>query len=423
MKRWIILGLGMGANLAQGVAYSLSVIAVPLLVMVGIVAPELAGSEDPKDLEEVARLFKANWPTIFTFSVMFLPIGMMIGGVITKSRGPRISIALGAVLYGGGLIASSLTTSYNVLCFTLGMMLSIGSGLAYGPIVASAVRWFPDRRGLASGLVVGALGFGPVFIAPFCSVLYNSWGFGIPSVLQFLGIFALIAIGAASFISVPPETPVESKKETEASAKAESADVPGKKVDFTWSEMLRKVDFWILFLLFFLGTAPGLMVLGTGKELFVKVGGFSPALATTLVGVLAAANALGRILWGAISDYLGRVRTLRIMFLFSSVAMLLLPAFSNFAALWVLVVLIVGTTFGGYLGLFPSFCADAFGPKNMSLNYAILFFAFSAASFAGPKIYGSIGKPDTAFFLAASLSIIGLATTIAFSRRMEKKTL
>jgi len=191
--RWIILCLGITANLVQGVSYSGSVIAKPVLTMVGVPAADV----------------KSHWGLVFTLGLVFLPLGMIIAGRLTDKKGPRLSIALGAITFASGTILASFATSYAALCFTFGFMISLGCGLAYGPIVASAVRWFPDRRGLASGLVVGALGFGPVWIAPFSSVMLNTYHYDITTVLRCLGVFALIAIGAASFFitSPPPDFP------------------------------------------------------------------------------------------------------------------------------------------------------------------------------------------------------------------------
>ncbi|MDR0870661.1 MAG: MFS transporter, partial [Planctomycetaceae bacterium] len=351
MKRWIYLLLGMIANLAQGVAYASSVICVPMMEMVGVPADEA----------------KVRFALIFTLSCCFLPIGMIAGGKLAAVS-PRISIALGAVIYGAGLFASGYVRDYNTLCLTFGLMLSIGSGLAYGPIVASAVRWFPDKRGLASGLVVSALGFGPAWIAPFCAALLAE-KFSIGTVLQILGVITFAAIGLASFIAPPPKNA--------AQAAADGAN------EVNWLQMLGSGRFYLLALLLFLGAVPGLMIISGAKGIFEIFGGFSGATAAALVGVLAAANALGRFLWGAVSDKIGRINTVSVMFFISSLTMAALP-FAHSPALLVGVIIVIGLTYGGYLGLFPSFCADAFGAKNMALNYAVLFIAFSIAALVGP---------------------------------------
>lgn len=415
-KRWGILALGMAANLAQGVAYAGSVISLPLMIMIGVVGPETT-ADDPAGM----KIVKDHWATIFSLSTMFLPIGMIIAGKIAEKRGTRIPIALGALLYGGGLILASFSRDYTMLCVSMGPLLSVGSGMAYGSIVAGSVRWFPDRRGLASGLVVAALGFGAVVIAPFCSKMLENQ-FAVSTLLVILGCFALLAMGAASFIPNPPsDFQLAPKTVTENAVETPLAPVakPLPKPDYRWTGMIRTGEFWVLFTLFFLGTAPGLMVLSQASQMFQKIGSFSPQKAATLVAVLAAANALGRVFWGAVSDSLGRLRTLAVMFVCSAIAMGLLasPLVGNPVCL-IVVILLIGSTFGGYLGLFPSFCADSFGPRNMSLNFAILFTAFSTAALLAPLIGARVAN---AFYLTAALSLLGCFLTFGYMVYLGRK--
>ena len=380
--RWVILGLGIAANLTQGISYSGSVISQPLLEMVGIY-----GTTE----------IRAHWATLFSLGIIFLPLGMIIAGWLSDTRGPRVSIALGTIIFVSGLLLASIATSYVFLCITFGLMTSLGTGMAYGPIIATAVRWFPERRGLASGLVVGALGFSPVLLAPFFRIMLEN-GFSPATILQCLGVVALIAMGAAAlFITSPPSGFQGAAKPDLPKPEAEQSPAPPTAVrELYWTGMIRTTDFWILFLFFILGTMPGLMLLSQAQEIVMTLGKFEAVTAAFLIAVLAAANATGRVLWGTISDYLGRINTLTVMFTLSATAMFALP-FAAHPILFIAVILVIGTTFGGNLGLFPSFCADSFGLKNMSLNYAILVIAFATSALISPRIYALMENPHHAF--------------------------
>jgi OFA family oxalate/formate antiporter-like MFS transporter len=428
--RWLVLLLGMSANLSQGMAYAGSVISVPLLMMVGITG---------------AAEVKSHWAGIFTLCVLFLPVGMLTAGKLADKFSPRLPIALGALFYAAGLIASAYVTSYTMLCITFGVMLSLGSGFAYGPIVTAAVQRFPDKKGLASGLSVSALGFGPVVIAPTCAYMLEA-GYSIQSVLLallsqnsimleleapyriqsvliFFGIISLATFGLAALFTgkVKDETisaansPVGAKKSAiPHQSAAKNSAVANVPLSLTWNEMIKTGRFWMLFALLLLGTMPGLMVISGANGIFQSLGGFDAKQAAFIVAILGCANALGRFLWGTISDYTGRTNALAAMFALCAATMFVLP-FSQNPTLLIVVIIVIGTTYGGYLGLFPSFCAEAFGMKNMAVNYAVLFIAFSAAAFAGPRLYASIDQ-QVAFFVAGTLLIAGCVGTFVYKK-------
>jgi OFA family oxalate/formate antiporter-like MFS transporter len=394
MNRWLILLLGIIGNLALGVAYASSVLSKPMMEnMLGI---------DPTQV-------KAYFSIIFTLSFLFLPVGMMLAGRLERIS-HRLPIALGAIIYGAGVFTSSYVTDFYVFCITFGFALSFGAGLAYGPIVASAVRWFPDKKGLASGLAVSALGFGPVWIAPLCALLLAK-GFLVQQVLQILGAICFVAIGIAVLIPAAPQIRAANVRERNTK----------KNNDLAWTQILGTSKFWLLFVLLFLGTLPGMMIISAAKIIFQDIGKYTDVQAASLVAFLAAANALGRFGWGTVSDYIGRINALILMYIFAASAMiaLTLPAAST-PAMLVFIVFVVGVTFGGYLGLFPSFCAESFGLKNMAMNYAFLFCAFAAAAIVGPRIY-VLFDPKSAFYVAFGLTLTGCVVALLY-RQINRST-
>lgn len=408
-KRWLILFAGILANLCQGMAYASSVFAVPVMQKFGfmIIGPE------GKPVPDMSK-----WAIAFSMTVAFLWLGMLFAGRIADKKNPRTAIAIGGILFAGGVFLAGFSKSYVMFCISFGIMTSIGSGMAYGSIVSTSVRWFPEKRGMASGLVVGALGFGPVVLAPIGDILVKNMG--VMDAFKVLGIaIALIIVLASIIITNPPEnyTPAGFTPKTPSQAAA-----IGKDVD--WKKMLNMPRFWALYIMYIFGAFSGLMVISQAKPMAMTLTKLTPNEAITVVMVLAIANAAGRIFWGFVSDRIGRIKSLALMFFVNAIMMLLLPKFAGDKATMMIDLICVGACFGGYLGTFPSLCADSFGAKNMTVNYALLFTGFSIAGVLGPVVGGILGKSHigymNAFVYAGILSIIGFAIALVMSRTKKK---
>ncbi|MBQ0105546.1 MAG: OFA family MFS transporter [Armatimonadetes bacterium] len=386
-KRWLILIAGFLSNLCQGIAYASSIFIAPII-------------------KEFA-IDKAAAAIAFSLIIACLPIGTICGGILNNKKGARLPIVIGSIIFALGLILASFTVdSKNVMALyiTYGVMLGIGSGMAYGSIVGTVTQWFPDKKGLAGGLVVAALGGGPVILAPIMSSMTEA--LPLKSVFLILGIvFAVVMIGAALAVVNPPKDFVP-----EGFEKAESK--PGKAVsdkkDFAWNEMLKSGNFWMMAVMFFAGTFAGLMIISKAKGLCEEVLGVGGAVALAVLGVqiIAACNALGRLFWGAVSDKCGRMNTLMIMFALSAILMAVLNFMGVNFVLFLIGLAICGLCFGGYLGMFPALCADYFGVKNVTLNFGILFTAFAISGVFAP-IVGAKFDNLTGFYVSAIIAVVG----------------
>ena len=391
-------------------AYASSVFAVPVMAKFGFM---IAGP-DGKMVPDMSK-----WALAFSMTVAFLWVGMLFAGRIADKKNPRIAIAAGGVLFALGIFLAGFSKNYTMFCICFGVMTSLGSGMAYGSIVSTSVRWFPERRGLASGLAVGALGFGPVVLAPIGDLLVKNMD--VMSAFKVLGIaIAAVIVLASIIINNPPKDYVPAGFTPKAPGQGS-----GLGNDITWTQMLATGRFWALYLLYIFGAFSGLMVISQAKPMAMGLAKMTPEVATTAVMILALANAAGRIVWGFVSDKIGRVSSLALMFLVNAVMMFLLPSFASDKATLMIALLCVGACFGGYLGTFPSLCADSFGAKNMTVNYALLFSGFSIAGVLGPKIGGELAKSaggySQAFIVAGILSVLGLIIAIA-TRKAESKT-
>ncbi|MBQ9358676.1 MAG: OFA family MFS transporter [Abditibacteriota bacterium] len=390
--RWLILFAGFLANMCQGLAYASSVFMAPIVATFGVE--------------------KAQASLAFSLIVGCLPIGSIAGGFITGKKGPRLPIVLGSVIFCLGLIIASFAVkadSMALLYAGFGVMMGIGSGMAYGTIVGVVAQWFPDMRGLATGLVVAALGGGPLILAPFAQWLLNTYE--LQGTYMILGILFMVIMVCAALVVRQPD----------AVAGGKAAAGTGK--DYTAGEMLRTSTFWLIAFMYAAGAFAGLMIVSQAKGItldVIKETGFATAdpemLAVTGVMVLAVANAFGRLVWGAVSDKLGRMPALIIMFALNCLIMAFMTLISQSFPGFMGALVLVGLLFGGYLGLFPSVCADYFGSRNVSLNYGILFAAFAVAGVAGPMV-GALLNSVAAYCTAAVLSLLGLGATIIVSKK------
>lgn len=420
-RRWIVIAAGIAANACCGAGYAFSVIKAPLMKVLSCTDAQVAMA--------------------YTLSVAFLPVGMLLSGAIASRRGPGFAIGLGGLVFGAGMFAAGFSSSLVMLYATYGVMVSLGQGLSYGPVIATAVKWFPDRKGLASGLVVSALGVGTLVVAPLYQSIMGSEPVRVLAALKVLGVAFVIVIGTASrFITDPPERMMlRGEKPLGASAaqdemlggkkrsQASEASKPGGGEEVGWRAMLARPYFWTLFALYVLGTLSGHMVLTQAAGLAQTVTGLTAGAASVVVGIMGVANAGGRLLWGGISDRIGRLNALAGMFVVTGLAMLFLSRLAESGFGLMVGLLAVGLCYGGNLGTFPSLCADAFGSASLAVNYALLFAAFSVAALAGPRV-GALLLERThdyspGFTVAAGTAGLGVVLSVCVRLRRAPSVL
>ncbi|HEU4365397.1 MAG TPA: MFS transporter [Candidatus Krumholzibacteria bacterium] len=298
---------------------------------------------------------------------------------------------------------------------TVGLLAGAGIGFAYVCPIAALIKWFPDRKGLVSGIAVAGFGFGAYIFShpqlPFSAENYVR-GHGIIPLFTLHGLVSLVAVTlGAMLLRNPPQT---------TQVRFESA----------WQDTLRRPAFYVLWLMFFSGAMAGLMVIGILKgfagDQLVNAAGGAAALGdarakelfdkgVTAVGWLAVFNALGRIVWGTVSDRVGRTTAFVAMFLVQAVMMFVLGGLDTELSIAV-GASIVGFNFGGNFALFPSATADLFGAKNLGANYGWVFTSYGIAGVAG-IVAGNAAKTATgsyaaAFALAGVLCVISAALAI-----------
>jgi len=340
-------------------------------------------------------------------------LAVIFGGRFQDRFGPRIVATFGGIILGVGMVLARYTERFSPpaalvwLIVTYAVLGGIGIGAAYVCPIATCVKWFPDKRGLITGLAVAGFGAGAFFFAPLAKAFisggyYQLLGanlFSLPRLGVFhtflaLGLIFLIAIvlGAQLLRNPPPGYKPAGWTPPQTSSSAAS------RVDFTPGQMLRTPQFWLLWITYFAGCTAGLQVIMKASPVwqsFAITPLSSPVPADTFnsiaaagamaVAILAIFNSLGRIFWGKVSDSLGRKATLIIMFLLCGAAMLALNSFRAYA-LYLVGICLVGLCFGGYLALYPAVTADFYGTKHLGFNYGWMFTAYGAGGIVGPYL-------------------------------------
>lgn len=399
-KRWLILILGILVNICQGGAYAFSVFKKALAGLLNV-APT-----DP------------GLALAFSLMLACLPVGMLLSGKIVDKSGPKTVILLGGIVLGGGFFLAGFTSSFLWLWLTMGVMTSLGSGMAYGAVVSTAVRWFPDKRGLASGLAVSALGIGTLIISYVAPMIMGPQVETDPTrvlfALKVLGVvFTVVIVGSSFLMSSPPQGYLPAGFVPKASGSGSMAK------DVTWTQMIGTGKFWFFFVMYMLGVAPGFMLLPNIKPLSDPL--MAPEIAIIVTGVVAGlSNSLGRLFWGGVSDKLSRTYALVLMFAITSAFMFLMPIMMGTALTMVIAMILILLCYGGYLGIFPSVCTESFGTKNMAVNYGVLFVSFSISGLLSPQIMARVSSPVIGFTVAGILAFVGMVFAVA--GLMQEKT-
>ena len=344
----------------------------------------------------------------FTLAILFLGFGTIIGGLWQDKVGPRKVATVAGVIYGLGYMVSGIAAAHhslNWLYVGYGVLTGIGMGMGYICPVATLVKWFPDRRGLMTGVAVCGYGFGAAVMGPFAA--WEIIHYGAPATFWTLGIvYLLVVVIAAQFYANPPVgwRPAGWEPRTSV-AKAATA------VDFTVGEALGSWQFYLLFLLLFLNVSAGIMIISQASPMAQEMVGMTVLKAAAMVSVISLCNGFGRVFWAWVSDYLGRSRVYFLLFLIQAAIFIMLPRIHSFS-LFTISFAIIGLCYGGGFGTMPSFTADFFGAKAMGGIYGIILLAWGLAAIPSPimiaHIHQNLGRYAPAINVIAVVMVIAL---------------
>ena len=381
MNRWLVVAGAVLIQLALGAIYAWSVFT-------------------PYLLEAPYNFTKPQTQLIFGIGLATFALVMIVAGRMQAKFTPRlIAIAGGLVLGAGYILAGLVGPSLVGQIVCIGVVGGAGIGLAYVVPIAVGVKWFPDKKGMVTGLAVAGFGFGALIWVK----LAGSWGgllnsMGLPNVFMIYGIaFAVFVLVGSTWMVNPPAgyvpagwTPPEPSSSPTSTGATELTD----------KEMLRTWQFYALWLMFLAGAMAGLMVIGciklfgidalqsTGMEFELA----SAKAGTAMAVFYALANGLGRIIWGTMSDKIGRKGSLALMFAIQGVVMLCFYKMGFNEYLLYFGAAAIGFNFGGNFALFPAATADFFGNKSVGLNYGWVFTAYGVGGIIGPFVGGYFGQ-------------------------------
>jgi len=399
-NRWTIAIAGVLLQVALGAVYAWSVFRAPLTKQFGWSISEVT--------------------LTFTITIFVLGIAAFFGGLWLNRKGPRVVALTGGFLYGLGVFLASFSDhKLWWLYLSYGVIGGIGLGFSYIVPVAVLVRWFPDRRGLITGIAVGGFGAGALVTAPVATRLIQS--VGVLQTFAYLGIaFLVVTVAAGYFMQNPPEG---WKPEGWAPTASQASQRSSR--DYTLGEALRTWQWWALWLLLFLNTSAGISVISQESPLFQELARVSAAAAAGMVGVASIGNALGRVFWAWASDSITRRATFVVMFLGQTVLFWTLSDI-NSAAVLTLVAFVILMCYGGGFGTMPAFTADYFGSKNVGPIYGLMLTAWGCASAFGPLLIAHMRQLDGvyrgALHVIAVVMLVSVALPLIVSppRRIEE---
>ncbi|HPC17093.1 MAG TPA: OFA family MFS transporter [Candidatus Hydrogenedentes bacterium] len=419
MNRWIVVAGAILIQLCLGAIYAWSVFAKPLS------APD-GGYGFTNTQTQI----------IFSAGLAVFAVVMVIAGRLQAKTGPRPIAMLGGIVLGIGYILGGLFgKTYLAQLICIGFIGGAGIGLGYVVPIAVGVKWFPDKKGLITGLSVAGFGFGATLwvklAGGFKTILWlvpaNYAGLikttslmglpGVQSVFLLYGIVFLVCVVLGSLVMINPPAGYKPKGWTPPPATAAASGA----LDMTSGEMLGTPQFYLLWLTFMGSAMAGLMVIGCislfGTDALLASGAADKdqvaVITGTAMALLAIFNGMGRIIWGSVSDKIGRKPSIFLMCLLQGVIMLAFYKIGGSTMGLIAGACIIGFNFGGNFALFPAATADFFGNKNVGLNYGWVFLAYGVAGICGPFIAGYFTDAAKAAAAAAASPELALAAKLA----------
>jgi OFA family oxalate/formate antiporter-like MFS transporter len=369
MKKWIVLSAGVILQAILGGIYAWSAF-VPSLV-------------------EKFDLSKGQCGSIFGLTIAVFTIAMIPAGRILQNKGPRFTAVIGAILFTAGYLSASYSEgNFTFLLLSFGVLMGSGIGFGYVVPLTTGMKWFPDNRGLVTGVAVAGFGGGAILFSSLTDYLLSNAGYNLMQVFKLNAIlFGSLSVVSALFMSEPENA------ETKNASQKEDRLMPH----------IVSLDFFLIFVGMFAGTFAGLLVVGNLKPMMLSHG-LSDFYATLSISLFALGNIAGRVLWGQVHDRAGSRKTILMSLGFFFVAMLLLNI-KNLTWVSLLATPLIGAGFGGCFVVYASTVVDKFSVKLFPRLYPLCFLAYGLAALTGPSLGGWLADRSGSYSSAVITSL------------------
>ena len=384
-RRWGIAVAGIFMQMALGAVYAWSVFRTPLVKQFHWTISQVT--------------------LTFTICIFVMGFAAFAGGLWLNKRGPRPVALTGGLLYSLGVfLASYSANNLHWLYFSYGLIGGIGLGFGYIVPIAVLVKWFPDRRGLITGVAVGGFGAGALVTAPVATRLMQS--VGVLHTFAYLGVaYFIVLMITGWFMQSPPAGYVPAGWMPSSTQKSQRA-----ATDYTLGSALSTWQWWALWLALFLNTTSGISVISQESPMFQEIAKVTAIAAAGMVGIASIGNAVGRVFWAWVSDGITRRWTFVAMYLCQAGLFLVMPNI-NQAGMLTVVTFIILMCYGGGFGTMPAFAADYFGSKNIGPIYGLMLTAWGFASAFGPLLIAHLRQSGTSF--AYGLHVIAVIMLVS----------
>ncbi|AUT06468.1 OFA family MFS transporter [Streptococcus parauberis] len=402
-NRYIVATAGVVLHLMLGSTYAWSVYRNPIMMETGWQQSSVA----------------------FAFSLAIFCLGMSAAfmGKLVEKFGPRLTGTISAILYAGGTMLTGLAVANHqlwLLYLGYGVVGGLGLGAGYITPVSTIIKWFPDKRGLATGLAIMGFGFASLLTSPIAQYLINHRG--LVNTFYILGlVYFVIMLISSQFIKKP--NPEEFQQLVDKSKDKSATDLTN---GMSASQALKTKEFYILWLILFINIACGLGLISVVAPMAQDVAGMSVEAAAVVVGLMGIFNGFGRLLWASLSDFIGRPLTFVILFIVNVLMSFFLIIF-HIPFLFVLSMAILMTCYGAGFSLIPPYLSDIFGAKELATLHGYILTAWGIAALVGPMLLSMIFEMTKSYtntlvvFIGLYLLALSISVWLKNSLATDKK--